>query len=222
MTSCVVEANPAAVRLLGPSTKRVVGRTFIDFFEAANAGAAQGMISTIRSTGKADPIQVKLAGKSQAFALSASLFRQETATYLLIRLIARDTQVSADQSQTANYLTKLVETMPDAFVVTGLDRRILSVNSAFIEITQLASPQQAHGELLDRWLGRSTVDLNTLVNNLREHGSVRHFTTIVRGDVLALARAILKMPEVNGGVAAVDRAFAILGAFGERDHSCRI
>jgi len=36
--------------------------------------------------------------------------------------------------------------------------------------------------LLDRWVGRPGVDLDALIANIREHGSVRHFSTILRGE----------------------------------------
>ena len=46
----------------------------------------------------------------------------------------------------------------------------------------MASEEQARGEQLDRWLGRPGVDLDALIANMREHGSVRHFNTILRGE----------------------------------------
>ena len=49
-------------------------------------------------------------------------------------------------------------------------------------MVQLATEEQARGEPLDRWLGRTGVDFDVLVANLREHGSVRTFATIVRGE----------------------------------------
>jgi transcriptional regulator PpsR len=46
----------------------------------------------------------------------------------------------------------------------------------------LATEEQARGELLDRWVGREGVDIDVLVSNLRDHGSVRHFSTVMRGE----------------------------------------
>jgi transcriptional regulator PpsR len=78
-------------------------------------------------------------------------------------------------------LLKAVESIPDAFVVTDPDGRVLTANAAFVELTQLASADQVLGESLDRWLGRSGVDLSVLIANLRQHGSVRLFATTLRG-----------------------------------------
>jgi transcriptional regulator PpsR len=76
----------------------------------------------------------------------------------------------------------MVEAMPDGFVVTGEDKRILHANLAFCELVQQASETQVIGEPLDRWLGRAGVDLNIMMANLREHGSLKNFATVIRGD----------------------------------------
>ena len=44
---------------------------------------------------------------------------------------------------------------------------------------QLASPEAAKGQALSRFLGRPGVDLTVLMANLREHGWVRNFGTVV-------------------------------------------
>jgi transcriptional regulator PpsR len=69
-------------------------------------------------------------------------------------------------------------------------------------MSQLRSEAQALGKSLERWLGRPGVDLGVLLNNLRQHGSVRLFSTILRdefgaeSDVEISAGAVL-----NGGEA---------------------
>jgi transcriptional regulator PpsR len=44
-------------------------------------------------------------------------------------------------------------------------------------MAQLLGEDQALGQPADRWLGRSSVDLNVLLSNLREHPSVRLFSS---------------------------------------------
>ena len=48
---------------------------------------------------------------------------------------------------------------PDGFVVTDQRRAHPDANTAFLEMAQLTTEDQARGEPLDRWLGRSDVDL---------------------------------------------------------------
>ena len=78
-------------------------------------------------------------------------------------------------------MVKIIQNMPDGFAVTDLDRKILTVNAAFLDSAQLGSEEQARGEPLDRWLGRAGVDTNLLFNSLAENGSIRHFNTVMRG-----------------------------------------
>jgi transcriptional regulator PpsR len=51
-----------------------------------------------------------------------------------------------------------------------------------LQIAHLASEEQAIGRSIDRWLGRSGVDLNVLLNNLRQHESVKLFATKLRSE----------------------------------------
>jgi PAS domain-containing protein len=75
--------------------------------------------------------------------------------------------------------------MPDAFVVTDTDRRVLSANAAFVDLVQVASEEQARGEPLDRWLGQSAVDLAVLIANLK--GTQTDPQTAQKIQALALA-----------------------------------
>jgi transcriptional regulator PpsR len=84
--------------------------------------------------------------------------------------------------QTRSKFVKILESAPDGFVLTGPDQRVIAANSAFLEMAQLATEEQVRGEPLERWLGRSAVDLNVLIANVREHGSVRLFGTVLQGE----------------------------------------
>lgn len=67
-------------------------------------------------------------------------------------------------------------------VITGHDGRIAMVNPAFTEMAQLGSAEQARGESLDRWLGRAGVDFAVAFANLRQTGSIKLFSTSLRGE----------------------------------------
>jgi transcriptional regulator PpsR len=73
-----------------------------------------------------------------------------------------------------------LEELPDGLIVTGSDLRILAANRAFVEMAHLVSPAQIVGQRLSDFLGRSATELNVLTSNLRNHGAVRNFTTVLR------------------------------------------
>jgi transcriptional regulator PpsR len=176
----VIEVNPAALRVLGPASAQLAGRSVFDAFDASSTQAVQALFSIIRAAGRADDVRARLAD-GEEFDVSASLFRHENTQLFLVRL--SPLQAAAAQVPKIKWkLLKLVESAPDGFVVTNAEGRILTANSAFLEIAQLSSAEQAEGEVLDRWLGQTAVDLNVLITNLRQRGSVRLFASTLRGE----------------------------------------
>lgn len=178
----IIEANPAASELLGIPDKRMIGRSVRDLFMPAAAEAIDGLIATVRATGRAEDVEARLKDTTRDFSIAASLFRQDNASHILVRLQPLQPGGAITLPKAKSRLISVVEKLPDAFVVTDLDRRILTANTAFLDLAQLGTEVQAKGQPLDRWLGRSGVDLDVLTVNLREHGSVRHFSTVLRGE----------------------------------------
>ncbi len=177
----VLEANPAAGRLLGESSKRLVGRLFPEGFDEASTVAMHGLLGAVSATGRTNHVNVRSTDATREFVTSASLFREERASYFLIRLSSSDAKQSTGSSQQSKVL-EIVASAPEGFVVTDLDGRVLFSNRAFLDLVQLATEEQARNEPLERWLGRPGVDFNLLTAQLREHRSLRLFATQLRGE----------------------------------------
>ncbi len=178
----VLEANPVAEKLLGRSGGRIVGRPLGDAFSKDSAPAIHDFLAEVRAAGRAEDIQATI-GDSRRLNVSASLLRQESGAFLLVRLHAIDqSKAGTGLSEVKRQLASVVESAPDGIVVTGQDGRIVTANPAFLELAQLASEEEAKGESLDQWLGRPGVDLNVLIANVRQHGSVRLFATSIQGN----------------------------------------
>ncbi|GGK55072.1 transcriptional regulator PpsR [Salinarimonas ramus] len=178
-TRRVSEANPSATELVASGTP-LNGRSLAQLFSPESAGALEDLLAAARTAGRSDEARLKLADGRDALA-SASVFRQERVTHFLVRLTPPGggaTTLAASRRR----VLRVVERLPDALVVTDSDRRILTANAAFLDLVQLATEEQARGEPLDRWLGRSSVDCNVLVASVREHGSVKRFGTLVQGE----------------------------------------
>jgi len=179
----VLEANPAADRLLGENGRTIVARPFPEGFDRDSTQAIHAMLAAVRSAGRGDEVRVRLADGKREFLASASLFRQESATLFLIRLSPTQGGILVSAIPKAkSELLRAVESAPDGFVLTDSDGRILSANRAFLDLAQLASEEQAQDESIDRWLGRPGVDLSVMTANLRQHGSLRLFSTTLRGE----------------------------------------
>ncbi|PPD00398.1 MAG: transcriptional regulator PpsR [Hyphomicrobium sp.] len=175
----IVESNPSATRLLSAAVKRLGGRSFPEIFDADSVKSLQAHLAAVRNVGRAEDVTARLVDTKQAFTVSASLFRQENVSHFLIRLSpVSGVALSHSKSNVFDFVDKL----PDGFVVTDLDCRVLKANAAFLELAQIASEEQAASEPLSRWLGRHDVDVKVLASNLKERGSIRNFATIVRGE----------------------------------------
>ena len=196
----VIEANPAAGPLFGEASRRVVGRVFPDGFDADSTTALQSLLASVRATGRAEEVRARLAETRRELVVSASLFRQENTALFLIRLVPGEAPNMATSTQKGrSRLADLVETSPDAIVMADPQGRVTSANAAFLDLVQLASPEQVKGESLERWLGRPGVDFNVLLANLRQHGAVRRFSTVIRGEYGAAADVELSAAAVLNG-----------------------
>ena len=179
----VLEANPAAQALLGPSAGRtLVGAAFPLGFDQRSAERIASAMSTVRATGRVERVHAELHDAAGEIELGLSTYRQEGSSHLLVRAWPASASVAADDLPTHAMLLKLAQTGPDCLVVTDLEGRVLSANGAFVELAQLGAEEQARGQSLDRWLGRSGVDLSVLISNLRQRGAVRLFRTALQGE----------------------------------------
>jgi transcriptional regulator PpsR len=116
--------------------------------------------------------------------------------------------VRADAAVSAGLLEAYARHSPDGLVFTDAQGRILSANRAFATLAQLSGEDQARGEMLDRWLGRTGVELGVLISNLRQRGSVGLFTTSLRGEYGAVLEVEISASQVGGGDAPA-LAFAV-------------
>ena len=179
----VVDVNPVASGLLGSAAGRITGRVLGDLFHADSQPNLQALFAATRALGRSDETTVTLRDGATELRMSASLFRNDNANHVLLRLAVPHGEASALAAAEASVpVMDVVKGLPEGFVVMDSAGRILEVNKSFLEMAELASPEQARGEMLDRWLGRPGIDVGLLVANLRDHGSLRDFATIVRGE----------------------------------------
>ncbi len=180
-TEKIEEANPAAQALFGDAMRKS-SWVLSDGLESGSVETLREAFVRVRTSGRTEVPSVRLARGGEEYKLSLSLFRQETSSSFLVRLSLARTAASQARADEGPQLTELLQQAPDAFVVTDVEGRVLQVNRAFLDLTQAPTDEMVRGESLDRWLGRSGVDLNVLVSNLRQHGSVRLFATQLRGE----------------------------------------
>ena len=200
-TQKVLEANPAARALCASPRAKLVGATLPALFEPAHGERLQDLLAAARSVGKKDAVRARLLDGNAEMAVSASVFRQEDSVLVLVRL-APVVQAATAASRAGGgvgagtgrraapepgqswetTLAAFVQNTPDGLVFCDEAGRVLSANRAFLTLAELSTEDQARGEALDRWLGRTGVELGVLITNLRQRGSVGRFVTALRGE----------------------------------------
>lgn len=175
----ISEVNAACATLLGRPARTLIGSKLERLFDAASIRRLVRHLESVAS-GNGEDIKLRLADGKRDVLFAVSMFRQSNAAHLLVRMqpIAGSAAGVLDQR---SRLADVIEALPDAFVVTDEELRVLSANNAFVSLVQAPSFEQVRGEKIERWLGRQTVDVGVLFSALREHGSLRSFSTVLRG-----------------------------------------
>jgi transcriptional regulator PpsR len=178
-TNRFVEVNPAAKRLIGSDVATSPNAAFAGIFDVASRDRAGAQIVAAMGSATVESIDVRLASGREC-RLSATLYRQDKAMYVLVRLapVAGPSEDAVDDGR--QMLIDVLERLPDAFVVTDEGLDILAENSAFLDLAQFARREHARGQSLTRFLGRPGIDIDLIVAHLRDHGSVRNFATVFR------------------------------------------
>jgi transcriptional regulator PpsR len=104
---------------------------------------------------------------------------------------------------------------PDGLVFCDAGGRVLMANRAFVALAQLSAEEQVRGQALDRWVGRTGVELGVLIATLRQRGSVGLFVTTLRGEYGGSA-------EVEISAAALQLGDDTVLAFAVRDIERRL
>ena len=199
-TQRIMESNPAADRLLRETGGRLVGRPFVEAFERDAWRPVQNLLSGVKTTGRPGVARVAVPGTDGPVTIAASLFRQDDSAMFLVRLTPSQIAIEGDPaSALASPLLRVMENAPDGFVMTDADGQVLMANEAFLEMAQLASQEQARGQSIERWLGRSGVDLSILIANLKQRGAVRLFATTLRNEHGATADVEISGVSVSVG-----------------------
>jgi transcriptional regulator PpsR len=180
----IVEANPSALSLLSNGGPRITGRPLLELFDPSVAAQVQALLASVRGSPRSDDAIVPLSGGQDRVRVAASLFRHEGTAHFLIRLMSQSDRDGGGHhlDRPISLTAQVMEALPDGFVVIDDQRRVLTVNGAFLELVQLAAEGQVKGQPIDRWLGRVAVDVDVLIASMKENGSVRRFQSVMRGE----------------------------------------
>lgn len=121
------------------------------------------------------PIEAQPIDSTEAVMLSASGFRERGGQFLLVRLSGPGATAEHASGETL----RVIESMPDAFVLTDARMIIQAANPAFVELVSAATADQLRGRPLADFVGRPGIDLDLIDGQLAKHDIARNVSTVV-------------------------------------------
>ncbi len=176
-TRRIRDANPAATMLAKAKPGALANRALTSLIDAQDHETLLGYLGAITVSDNAEPVEVALPGKRTRVVASATMFRQDRTTFMLVRLLPA---IASDAVVPPQPMALLIEQLPDAIVLTDAKLMIVAANPAFLDLTQAVSVARLRGLSLGNFVGRQGIDLDLIGDQLRQHGTVRNLTTIVR------------------------------------------
>ena len=174
----IAELNLAAIRLLGLAPDREL----LEELPPAEREPFLAMLTRVREHGRAPGIIVHLGPDRRTWTMRASLLTSEPGSAYLLQLGPVGVLPADSGPDGALVIEDLIERLPDAFVVLDADGRIRRSNRAFLELVEVGAEAAVMGEPLERWFGRSSPDLDVLLENVRRHGSARISSSTIRNE----------------------------------------
>ena len=182
----IVEANPAALRVLGitsPSRAGVADQEFLPLLTERDRTAVQAALARVRDQGKAPGLIVHLGRERKSWTLRATLVTSEQSPLFVLQLAPVGATAPVTKPNHAPSLDALIEQTPDAFIVFSEGGIINLANQAFLDLVQVGSKNSVIGSPLSRWLWRPGADVAALVSHVNRNRLVRMFSTVVHGEL---------------------------------------
>lgn len=171
----ILEANPRASQLLAGDSQRLVGKTFPVGFAESSVADVTAAVAEARATGNSE-ITTHLEVWDADVLMSVSFLRQGAESRYLIRVTtAQELPRSADEQW-----GELAEHAADAILLLDDSGVVMYANQTFLDWTQITNPDSILGRPADEWIGRSSVDITVLLNNLRQHPRIRLYASTLR------------------------------------------
>ena len=170
----ILEANPVASMLLAEPGANLVGKAFPVGLDDSGRGSVERLTREARSvTTTVDGMIRNSAGLELNIALT--YLRQSGEGRLLVRL--RD---DSERDVTGAEFAPFFSDAPDGIIELDEQGIVTGANASFLEMAGIASIELIEGRRADRWIGRSAVDLNIVLDHSKQEGSVRLYSTTLR------------------------------------------
>ncbi|MGB0497150.1 MAG: transcriptional regulator PpsR [Rubricella sp.] len=193
----VIDANPAAAKLLGRSARELTNTVFEHEFAEASHRDIVATLASVRATGQPADLTARSRDGRTTYEIGCVLFRAATETFVLCRL-ARQQSAAPGGIEIEQALDTLFRQTSDAIVITDAAGGIIQCNDAFLALADVAVADTIRSQSLSRFLGRPGVDLNVMLSNAREHGRLPIYATTMRSEFGSVTPVEISTVHLNG------------------------
>lgn len=197
----VLDANEEAERFFDRSAKKITGSPAVGLFAKTDAQAASETLALAGAQAQAATFSARPATRGDPMEITVTPFREFGRTSLLVSFGAGGDRKLGTRAAETHRLGAVVETLPEGIVLVDNNGLIIDANPSFLDLVRVVSLDRVVARSLDNWLGGSSVDVQVLMANLREHGLVRRFSSVVRDEL--------------GGIENVDVSASLIVGKGE-------
>ena len=177
-TGTIIDCNFGAEKVFGRQRDALIGQLIgrsveeMDTFDRIISAASDGNDNSATLTMK---------HSKKRYAVSSTLFRFDDENGIMCRVIP---QGAADGNMDAlqENLSHFYETGVDAIIFASKDGDFLSANDAFLKIASVAQAQSLKGRSVSEFLSRGAVDLKVILENTARMGSIRMYSTKIKGE----------------------------------------
>ncbi|MBC8131307.1 MAG: transcriptional regulator PpsR [Rhizobiaceae bacterium] len=178
----ILEANDGAARLLGRTVEKLLGSAIPTIFAKNDQAAVTDAFRAIETRARPDLFRARQSASERMLCLRLIPFRDFGRTNLLVRLSEDGIDDAARIAEPEDPMSQVARALPDGVVVVDSNATIVEANPAFLDLVRVPTPDLVEERSLDNWLGGSGVDVQVLMANLREHGTMRRFSSIIRDE----------------------------------------
>ncbi|MBO3761730.1 transcriptional regulator PpsR [Ciceribacter sp. L1K22] len=213
----VLDANAAAIALLGTGNASMVSKPFRDLFRKQDRDLLSDAIAEARHS--PDPVQLDTLKTANGEPVSLTLrsYRENGVTNLIVSAWS-----TADVAETRRqHIEKMEPTtvdlsgFPEAAVQTNGQGQVVAANAIFLDLVHAPSLAQVLGRNIATWFSKSSLDIHVLYSRLAEEQNVRGFSSTLT-DNLAGERPVLISARRNPDTSQTQMVIVAQANAGER------
>jgi transcriptional regulator PpsR len=175
----VLDANAAALALLGGGATAIVGKPFRDLFRKQDRDTLSDAIGEARHSAGTVHLETVKTAKGESVSLALRSYRENGITNLIVSAWqSGDAQETRRQhAEKPNDRSVDLSDVPEPAVLTNDQGQIASANTLFLDLVHAPSFGQVLGRNLGSWFPKSPLDIHVLYSRLAEEHMVRGFAT---------------------------------------------